>query len=253
MIDFHAHLDLYPDPQALVRRCVEMGVYVLSVTTTPSAYQGTRELALDAPRIRTALGLHPQVVGDRHPEMDLFEKLLPDVRYVGEVGLDGSVELRSTWELQGQVFNRILELCSQSGGRTLSIHSRRAARAVLDSIERNPGAGTPILHWFSGSMKDARRAIALDCWFSVGPAMLQSVKGRALVRLLPRTRILTESDGPFVQIAGRTISPWDVATTYIPLAEIWDTDIADVEHQLKINLRALASISAGRKTQTDRR
>lgn len=253
MIDFHAHLDLYPDPQALVRRCVELGVYVLSVTTTPSAYPGTRDLALDAPRIRTALGLHPQVVGERYREMDLFEKLLPEVRYVGEVGLDGGMDFRSTWELQVQVFGRILELCSQCGGRTLSIHSRRAAGAVLDSIERNPGAGTHILHWFSGSTKDARRAIALDCWFSVGPAMLLSDKGRALVRLLPRTRVLTESDGPFVKTAGRSISPWDVAATYAPLAEIWGTDAGEVEQQLKFNLRALANISTSRDTPIDRR
>ena len=87
MIDFHCHLDLYPDPHAVVRECVARGLYVLSVTTTPSAWAGTVALARNAPRIRTALGLHPQIAHERKGELPLFERLLPEVRYVGETGL----------------------------------------------------------------------------------------------------------------------------------------------------------------------
>ena len=61
MIDFHAHLDLYPSPHATARECIARNLYVLSVTTTPSAWAGTAALTKGAPRIRTALGLHPQI------------------------------------------------------------------------------------------------------------------------------------------------------------------------------------------------
>src|SRR5258708_3936522 len=37
MIDFHRHLDLYPDPQGVAREYVARELYILSVTTTPSA------------------------------------------------------------------------------------------------------------------------------------------------------------------------------------------------------------------------
>lgn len=52
MIDFHAHLDLYPDPHTTLRQCVADRLYVLSVTTTPSAWPGTSALAKDAPEYR---------------------------------------------------------------------------------------------------------------------------------------------------------------------------------------------------------
>ncbi|MCY4543279.1 MAG: hypothetical protein OXB95_12955 [Rhodobacteraceae bacterium] len=33
MIDFHCHLNLYPDPAEVAERCEKEGIYVLSVTT----------------------------------------------------------------------------------------------------------------------------------------------------------------------------------------------------------------------------
>jgi TatD DNase family protein len=62
----------------------------------------------------------------------------------------------------------------------MSIHSRRAAGAVLDRLEGHTGAGSPVLHWFSGTKRELERAMKLGCWFSVGPVMLQTEKGRDL-------------------------------------------------------------------------
>ena len=141
MIDFHAHLDLYADPSAAVRHCVDRGLYVLSVTTTPSAWRGTSALANGVPKIRTALGLHPQIAHDRAGELPLFARILPDVRYVGEIGLDGAPEYRRHWQDQRRVFRRVLELCTDAGGRIMTIHSRRAATAVLDDLAAHPARG----------------------------------------------------------------------------------------------------------------
>jgi TatD DNase family protein len=127
-----------------------------------------------------ALGLHPQLAHQRISELVLFEQLIPETRYVGEVGLDGTPEFSCYWKDQTLVFARALDLCEQAGGRIISIHSRRATCAVLDQLESKPGAGTPILHWFSGTLRELDRATNLGCWFSVGPAMLNTEKGRAL-------------------------------------------------------------------------
>ena len=90
MIDFHCHLDLYPDPEKEIREADAAGIYVLSVTTTPKAWVQTARLARGRKRIRTALGLHPQLAHERQNELPQFEHLLPRVRYVGEIGLDGT-------------------------------------------------------------------------------------------------------------------------------------------------------------------
>jgi TatD DNase family protein len=239
VIDFHCHLDLYPDPHAIARECVARGLYILSVTTTPSAWAGTAALAHEAPRIRTALGLHPQIAHERKGELPLFERLLPDVRYVGEIGLDGGPEYKRHWQDQVFVFTRILELCAGVGGRVLTIHSRRAAVSVLDALEAHPGAGTPILHWFSGTQRELARAVDLDCWFSVGPAMLASEKGRALAAEMPRDRLLTETDGPFAQLEGRAVLPWDAERAIALLADMWAEPEATVRDRLTANLRRL--------------
>jgi len=224
-----------------MRECVDRGLYVLSVTTTPSAWTKTAALALDAPRIRTSLGLHPQLAHERKSELVLFETALPETKYVGEIGLDGDPNLKSQWEDQVIVFDRILHLCQRAGGRILSVHSRRCAAAVLDRLEIHRGAGTPVLHWFSGTVRELKRAIDLGCWFSVGPSMLTSTKGRDLVAIMPRNRLLTESDGPFAQLDGRAILPWDAGRAISGLAEMWHESPASVETQLLANLRQLVS------------
>ncbi len=58
-----------------------------------------------------------------------------ETRFVGEVGLDGGPEYSSTLEIQRLVFRRILELCALAGGKILTVHSRRAAREVINVLK----------------------------------------------------------------------------------------------------------------------
>jgi TatD DNase family protein len=247
VIDFHCHLDLYDDPHGVVAECKRRGVYVLSVTTTPSAFKGTVALSEGAPRIRTALGLHPQLVGERKFELPLFEELLPEARYVGEIGLDGGPECKPFWDDQVVVFEKALAACAADGGRVFSVHSRRATGAVLDIISKFPNAGVPILHWYSGTARELERAMALGCWFSVGPAMLRSAKGRALAAMMPRERVLTETDGPFARVErdGPPLHPWDAEKAHDELASSWGMEVDRVGKVIAQNLRRLgASVEA---------
>lgn len=239
MIDFHVHLDLYPEPHRIARNCAERGLYVLSVTTTPSAWHGTKALA--GKRTRTALGLHPQLAHEHRHELALFDELLPQARYVGEIGLDGAPEFKSHWDDQYAVFEHVLRACARAGGRIMSIHSRRASKAVLDCLEAHPAAGIPVLHWFSGGKRDLERAIAHGCWFSVGPAMLRSARGKELTAKMPRERVLTETDGPFSQIDGRSCLPWDVDKAVTALADLWDASNQGTQAIMDNNLRQLLS------------
>ena len=239
MIDFHCHLDLYPDTAQIVEHCRRHGVYVLSVTTTPSAWRGTKALVADAPRIRTALGLHPQIAHERQSELTLFDELLPQVRFVGEIGLDGGPEFRRRWDIQVHVFEHILAKCSAAGGRIMTVHSRRASSAVLDRVEAFPHAGTSVLHWFSGSARELDRAVELGCWFSVGVAMLEGAKGRSLVTRMPRGRVLTESDGPFARVNGAPALPYEVHLATDELSRLWSLPTETVDQMLLENLRKL--------------
>jgi TatD DNase family protein len=108
-------------------------------------------------------------------------------------------------------------------------------------LEEHPGAGTVILHWFSGTQRELARAVDLGCWFSVGPAMLGGDKGRTLAAKMPRYRILTESDGPFAQLNGRAALPSDAELAVDALPELWAEPLPAVRDQLVTNLRHLVT------------
>ena len=240
MIDLHCHIDLYPDPTAILDEAEARGAFVLAVTTTPKAWRGTRKLVGERGRIRVALGLHPEVVAERYGEVELLCALMPEARYVGEVGLDGSAPHRASIDQQVKVFDRILDECQKLSGRVLTIHSRGAAERVLDSIERHPRAGLPILHWFSGSLKQLERAASLGCWFSVGPAMIRSAKGRDLAAAMPLERILTETDAPFARSGDRPLYPWEATDCVPELAELHRLERKEMFDTIKRNLTMMA-------------
>ena len=233
----HCHLDLYPDPFQVVEECKARGTYVLSVTTTPKAWDGTRRLVEGSERIRTALGLHPQLAHQRANEVDLFDTLLPGAKYVGEIGLDGGKGFKDHWDIQLQVFRHILQSVNRAGGRIMTVHSRAGAAYVLDELVGIDG--TPILHWFTGTPSQLRRAVDMGCWFSVGPAMLGTKKGAELVLMMPKGRVLTETDGPFAKHRGELLQPWDCEIANTQLAMLWKCPVSEVIHTLKNNLRTL--------------
>ena len=209
LVDFHCHLDLFPDPVSAVRDAEEAGVYTLTVTTTPKAWPRNHELTQGTRHVRAALGLHPQLVAERSAEIALWEEYLPQARYVGEVGLDAGPRYFRSLDLQKQVFTRVLQKCAEAGGKILTVHSVRTATMVLDLIESHltRQQGQIVLHWFTGSKSEARRAVDLGCYFSINGAMLRNDRSRDLVAALPSDRLLTETDAPFTQVGNRPTAP----------------------------------------------
>jgi len=239
MIDFHCHLDLYPDALKLLPTVATRNVFTLVVTTSPRAWQATSRVFAGYENIKVAVGLHPEVVHKKADERALLVSCLAKARFVGEVGLDGSRKYQESMPLQESILNEVLAECERLGGKVLSIHSRKAARRVLDLVEQHCRDSTPVLHWFSGTVQEARRAVALGCWFSVGPSMIRSVKGCAIMRELPMDRILPETDGPFAGHSPVPIMPWEAIGIADALAPLWGTTKDGTYQQMKRNLAAL--------------
>jgi len=245
-VDFHCHLDLYPDFASAVADAERAGVYTLTVTTTPKAWPRNLEVTRGTQYVRAALGLHPQLVHERAEEISLWEEYLPQTRYVGEVGIDASPRYYRSLEIQKQVFERVLSTCAKAGGKILTVHSVRSAKTVLDLIEQHlpVDKGRIVLHWFSGSKSEARRAVQLGCFFSINSQMMQNDRGRALVSSLPLERLLTETDGPFTQIAGKPASPTDVSRTVNELAILGQKSPDDLALVIRQNLKLLLQAPA---------
>ncbi len=242
MMDLHCHIDLYPEPLSIIEKAKDAGLYVLSVTTTPKAWEKTHALTSHIPRFQTSLGLHPQLAHLREHELDLFDLLFNMTDYIGEIGLDGSQEYRQYLPNQFRVFRHILKKCQDNPNKILTVHSRGASNEVLSELEKFGNVGNVILHWYSGTKRDLERALNLNCWFSVGPAMINSSKGKKIISWIPHDKILLETDGPFATNNGKALVPTDVYLLIEYLSSIWNKTEQEVLCVLKTNLFALTEI-----------
>jgi TatD DNase family protein len=60
--------------------------------------------------------------------------------------------------------------------------------------------------------------------------------------MMPRDRVLTETDGPFARIGDGPAYPWDAAAAIPMLAAVWEISADDVAVQIHSNLKSLASM-----------
>ncbi len=238
LVDTHCHLDLYPNFRSLIESVEAAGIYTIAVTNTPSVFRQCAALLDGKKYMRAALGLHPQLAYQRAHELPLALELLSETRYVGEIGLDFVTGDSGNRAAQEKVFTSIADRCASYGNKILTVHSRRAAQEVVDLLgDHYPG--TVVLHWFSGSIRVLEHAISFGFYFSVNPAMLSTEKGQKIVCAIPPDRLLTESDGPFVELKGRPADPHNMADVTLRLAELKNMPTHEIQRTIYKNFRGI--------------
>jgi TatD DNase family protein len=183
-LDLHAHIETGIAPRALEA----LGAVVFVATRSINEYERVRKRG-DAVTV-WGLGCHPGVVAAQDAfDEDQFARLLATTPFISEVGLDGGSSVPI--DRQAKIFASILAQAARTP-RLVSVHSKGAPRRTLDIIEKS-GAEGVILHWWLGSDADTRRALQLNCLFSVNRSMeLKRLKDRGV----PLASILPETDHP---------------------------------------------------------
>jgi len=238
-MDLHCHLDLYPNALELAHKVNKQCEFTLLVTTSPKAWLETSKKMKYFSNIKVALGLHPEIAHLKYDELSLFLDSIKNTRFIGEIGLDGSPKYTDTFELQIQIFDKVMAECNFQGNKIISIHSRGATKEILNILVKYPNSGKPILHWYTGNLKDLKVAIKLGCRFSVGLQMIKSKKGQEIIRNIPKELVLLETDGPFTSLNNDFLYPWDTEKVIPYLAEIWECDSKECFVQLNSNLNLL--------------
>ena len=195
MIDTHCHFDMIPHPEAYLRQREQAGDIVIGMTNLPSHFKMGFLHVKGYKHIRLALGLHPLLASENKNELPLFNSLLDQTSYIGEIGLDFSKEGLSTKEDQISTLRKLLEKL-EGRKKIISVHSRKAEKELFDLLcEYN--INNVIFHWYSGPIDLIPSIISKGYYFSINEAMTISKNGRAIIKGIPRNRILTESDSPF--------------------------------------------------------
>lgn len=121
-----------------------------------------------------------------------------DPAFIGEVGLDFGWSHVSTQAEQLAMFEAIASWAAEKGGKLLSIHAVKASHEAFSLLRRTGALESCacVFHWFTGPSDLLKQAVQAGCYFSCGPRMLATGKGREYVKAIPAERLLLETDAP---------------------------------------------------------
>ncbi len=201
IIDTHAHICdpvFDEDRSEVLERAGDEGVIaVIAVGENLSDAKKNLELAAKHSALRPAAGLYPTILDEaKAEEMHGFIRAMrARLVAVGEVGLDfWIVKEAFEKELQKEIFKSFITL-SRELGLPLNVHSRSAGRhAVALLLECN--AAKVQMHAFDGKASAAMPALEAGYFFSIPPSVVRSRQKQKLVKKIPLSRILVETDSP---------------------------------------------------------
>lgn len=229
LVDFHFHLDYYKDYINKYKYINKNKIYTLCVTNMPELYEQCINTFQCTQYIKFALGYNPQFAETEKFNKTLFNKYLATTKYVGEVGLDYSKEHLGSKAKQREVFEYI---CSAISGQNkiLSIHSRNSVEDVLEVLIKNK-IKSAVFHWYSGKPDLINEIISHGYYFSVNYSMTKSKTGIEIIKRIPVSNILVESDGPFIQVEDEPNAPEKLKLTYKSLEDILSININDIVYE----------------------
>ncbi|TGZ71860.1 hypothetical protein CRM22_002418 [Opisthorchis felineus] len=219
MIDTHCHLcdaAFKNDIEDVVLRAVTTGVRgVLTLTEERSDFSLALELKERFPDwINLGFGIHPMQkredgsglsrsvnLKDMDGVRELILKHAEQLVAIGEVGLDFSPCVCPTMELhavQRAVLTQQIHL-SKELNLPLNVHSRSASKPTLELL-KSEGATRVQMHAFDGRPSVAMLGVQEGFYFSIPPCVLRSKQKQELVKAVPLTHLLLETDSPVLGV-----------------------------------------------------
>jgi TatD DNase family protein len=253
LIDAHAHLDLEDyaaDLDGVVARARAAGlerIVCVGLWRAPGSFGSALELAARDPSFFAAtIGIHPHECA-RVPEEDWarHDALARDPRVVavGETGLDFHYD-HSPRDAQEASFRRSLAT-ARAAGKPVVVHVREAD-AVCARVLREEGVPPAggVIHCFTGDAAAARAYLDLGLYVSVaGLVTFKTAEPiREAVRIVPRDRLMVETDCPFlapIPHRGKRNEPAWVVETAKKVADVWGVPLAEVAAATTANARRL--------------
>jgi TatD DNase family protein len=232
LVDSHCHLDFpdFADERAdVIGRARASGVgCMLSISTKLSTFPAVRAIAESNRDVFCTVGIHPHEADAE--KLDSTQVLIdaaahPRVVGIGETGLDYYYE-HSDRGAQARVFRAHIA-AARATGLPLVVHARDAdddmARILVE--EHKQGAFPGLLHCFSSSRELAEAALGIGFYISFsGIVTFKNAESvRATARMVPRDRLLVETDAPYlapVPKRGKRNEPAFVVHTARALADL---------------------------------
>jgi len=265
MIDSHCHLAdeaFVADLPDVVSRAQSAGVTsalcIISSTDT-AEHERARVVAAAWPPVQFSVGVHPHraglYAGRAEASVEDTGRVAGELGAVaiGEVGLDYHYDFAPR-AAQHEVFAAHVAFAVERD-LPVVIHAREALDDTF-AVLREAGAGRVrgVMHCFTGTMDEARRALDLGFWISFG-GILTFPKAQSLrdvAAFVPIDRVLVETDAPYlapVPHRGKRNEPAWVAETVAHLAKVRGLTLETTSRAVAENFSAL---TLQRKTKSSR-
>jgi TatD DNase family protein len=251
--DNHAHLEFADGENPLdyrehLDRASSVGVRgVVQVGTDLETSRWSAEIAGREPRVLAAVALHPNeapkleasgLLDAQLAEIDALAGL-PRVRAVGETGLDFYRTGEDGRGAQYRSFEAHIEIAKRHG-IALQIHDRDAHAEVVETLVRVGAPEKTVFHCFSGDAAFARLVSDAGWYLSFAGTVTFKNAGalREALEVIPRSRILIETDAPFLTpqpFRGRPNSPYLIPHTLRAMAAHLQTDVSMLAAQITSN------------------
>lgn len=243
--DIHTHVQ---DPQydsdrdLVIRRAIEGGVSMVQVGTDFGMSKRAVEIAEKHENIYATVGLHPTDNTKEEFNSEEYKKLAlssKKVVAVGECGLDyfRMKLLDGARGKQKEVFKKQIEL-AQEIKKPLMIHCREAFHDLIEILQGSTmppffGGSPGIIHFFSGSIENAKALLDMGFSFSFGGVITFARDYDEQIKFTPLDRILLETDAPYVSpipYRGKRNEPLYIIETAKKIAEIKGATLDEVAH-----------------------
>lgn len=245
MIDTHCHICdpvFDADRQAVIDKARSTGIVgMVAVGETMADARRNLELSRQHPEIRPAAGLYPTIL-DKAAAAEMIEWIREnrdELSAIGEVGLDyWAVQQSADRALQCEILIDFIHLARELD-LPLNVHSRSAGRhAVSLLIEK--GAHRVQMHAFDGKAGAAMPAVESGYFFSIPPSVTRSRQKQKLVRSLPLSALLIETDSPVLgPDPQKRNEPANAAAVVDTIAEIKNVSRQTVAEAVDENTRRL--------------
>jgi TatD DNase family protein len=205
--------------------------------------------------VYAALGIHPWNVKELLPDelentvnLILNYKQHARVVAIGEIGLDyqylkgGKKELMS---MQYEVFCKMLQL-SEKLSLPAIIHSRGTTSEIVDMLS-SYNIKKVLLHWFSHPIGLVPEIVDRGYYITEGPPTVYSSHIQDIVRRIPLTNLLTETDGPVrffkPPFKGKMTTPAFIPLVVDAIAKVKGKESAEVADQIFQNFLTFFEIA----------
>lgn len=256
-VDAHIHLS-DPEYKNHVDKIIEdaeksnvVGIVSNSVDLQTS-FQSIK-LAEKYPKlVYTAVGIHPWNVKELSPnELDntislaLSHKQHGGLVAIGEIGLDYKyVKGKELMSMQYEVFCKMLQL-SEKLSLPAIIHSRGTTPEIIDMLSSYK-IEKILLHWFNKPTNLLSEIVDRGYYITEGPPTVYTSLIRDIVRQIPLTNLLTETDGPVryskAPFKGNMTTPVFIPQVVDAIAKIKAKEKTEVAEQIYQNFVAFFGI-----------